>query len=124
MTKNRSNRLILGIMLLTGVLSGFFVYLGIQALGGNDSLNAAMYIGAGIGGFILVGYRIFKTMKVSQGKSDPTKEVFTTLECTQCDKKIERPFTRGDYIYKKSDPCTDCSGQMVITKIITHEETQ
>jgi len=123
-TKNRSNILILGIMLLTGALSGFFVYLGIQALGSNDLLNAAMYIGAGIGGFILVGYRIFKTMKVSQGKSDPTKEVFTTLECTQCDKKIERPFTRGDYIYKKSDPCTDCPGQMVITKIITHEETQ
>jgi hypothetical protein len=118
----RLNRLVTGIILLVGAVSGFFIYLGIQALGANDFLNALMYLGAGIGGFTVNGYRIYKIMKMSKTKSNHEKEVVTTLECNKCFEKIERTFTRGDYIYKAKGPCVDCSGQLVITKIFTSEE--
>ncbi len=123
MTQTRSNKIIIGIMLLLGAVSVFLVYIGLQTLSGNDLFTSFMYIGAGLGAFVVVGYRLFKLLKVTGPKSDSPKEVFTTVECTQCEKKTERPFMRGDYIYKNSGPCTDCSGQQVITKISTHEET-
>jgi hypothetical protein len=80
-----------------------------------------MYIGAGVGAFLVAGYQLFKTRKTSTDNSDSI-EVHTTLECTQCTKKTERLFERGDYVYKNISPCTDCSGQMVITKIIVPED--
>ena len=123
MTQTRSKRIIVGIALLIGAVSGFFVYLGFQALGSNDFISSFMYIGAGIGGFVAVGYRLLKIRNAGKGNVESAKEVYTTLECTQCDKKIERPFVRGDYIYQNIGPCVDCSGQLLITKIITTGET-
>jgi len=121
MTKTRSKRIIVGVALLIGAVSGFCVYSGLQTLGSNDFISSFMYIGAGIGGFVAVGYQLLKMRNNTEGNNDSAKEVFTTLECTQCMKKTERPFMRGDYIYKNISPCKYCSGQLVITKISTPE---
>jgi len=108
-------------MLLLGAVSVFLVYLGLQTLGSNELITSFMYVGAGVGGFVVVGYRLLKMRNAGKGNIESAKEVYTTLECTQCEKKIERPFERGDYIYKNNGPCKDCSGQLVITKISTPE---
>ena len=124
MTQTGSNRILLGILLLLGAASIFMVYLGIQTLSSNDLVTSAMYIGAGLVGFIITGYRLFVIRKVSRTKNESQLDVFTTIECTQCEKKIERPFTRGDYVCKNIGPCGGCSGQQVITKISTPQKTQ
>lgn len=120
MIKVSSNRIMLCVALLIGAVSTYLIYRGVQTLGSSDYTISLMYIGAGVGGFLVTGYQYRKMMRASKDVVDSVK-VYTTLECAKCDKRTERPFLRGDYIYKTAGSCGDCSGPLVITKITAPE---
>lgn len=38
-------------------------------------------------------------------------------ECDSCKAIVKRKFAEGDYVFKNTNACTSCKGQMSITKI-------
>jgi len=42
---------------------------------------------------------------------------YTVEQCNSCNAILKRKFKEGDYIYKKTDTCSSCKGQMSIAKI-------
>lgn len=110
-------------MIVVGGLALVSLYMGFQAYGNNEIENAFLYLLIGISGFVAIGYSLFRSKPVKEDKLDAKeKEVITTLECNQCNLKRVRTFQRGDYLYKRDEPCTRCDGMMVITRIHTREE--
>ncbi|MBD3207291.1 hypothetical protein GF319_13250 [Candidatus Bathyarchaeota archaeon] len=82
-----------------------------------------MYLLIGISGFVAIGYSLFRSKPVKEDKLEAKeKDVITTLECNQCNLKRVRNFQRGDFIFKRDEPCTRCEGMMVITRIHTRED--
>ena len=48
------------------------------------------------------------------------KEIITPYsleQCTSCKAISKRKFKDGDYIFKNTDSCSSCKGQLLITKI-------
>lgn len=48
------------------------------------------------------------------------KEIITPYsleQCTSCKAISKRKFKDGDYIFKNTDNCSSCKGQLLITKI-------
>jgi hypothetical protein len=48
------------------------------------------------------------------------KEIITPYsleQCTSCKAISKRKFKDGDYIFKNTDSCSSCKGQLVIAKI-------
>jgi len=48
------------------------------------------------------------------------KEIITPYsleQCTSCKAISKRKFKDGDYIFKNTDSCFSCKGQLLITKI-------
>jgi hypothetical protein len=110
-------------MIVVGGLALVSLYMGFQAFGNNEIENAFLYLLIGISGFVAIGYSLFRSKPVKEDKLEAEeKEVITTLECNQCNLKKVRAFQRGDYLYKRDEPCTRCEGMMVVTRIHTREE--
>lgn len=110
-------------MIIVGALALVSLYMGFQAYGNNEVETAFMYLIIGTSGFVAIGYSLFRSKPVKDEKLDPKEqEVITTLECSQCNLKRVREFQRGDYLFKRDEPCNRCEGMMVITRIHTREE--
>ena len=48
------------------------------------------------------------------------KEIITPYsleQCTSCKAISKRKFKDGDYVFKNTDSCSSCKGQLVIAKI-------
>lgn len=108
----------LAIVVVIGVSSLLFLWLGFQSFGGDNPDQGNLYIFVGTGLLAAIGYMFFRTKGGSSQKPLIEKaEVVTILECPSCDLKRVRDFKRGDYIYKSDEPCTRCEGTMTITGI-------
>ena len=42
---------------------------------------------------------------------------YTIEQCNSCNAILKRKFRDGDYVFKKTDTCLSCKGQMSIAKI-------
>jgi hypothetical protein len=110
-------------MIVVGALALVSLYWGFKAYGDEELETALMYLIIGASGFIAIGYSFFRARPTAKESLEPKKfDVITTLECPQCNLKRVRAFQRGDYIFKRDEPCTRCDGQMVITAIHTRKE--
>jgi len=108
----------LAIVVVIGVSSLLFLWLGFQAFGGENPDQGNLYIFVGTSLMAAIGYMFFRTKAGSSQKPPVEKaEVVTILECPSCDLKRVRDFKRGDYIYKSDEPCTRCEGTMTIKGI-------
>ena len=108
----------LAVVVVIGISSLLFLWLGFQAYGSENPDQANLYIVVGTAGLAAIGYMFFRTKAVSSQKSPVEKaEVVTILECPSCDLKRVRDFQRGDYVYKSDEPCTRCEGTMTIMGI-------
>ncbi len=117
------NWLTLATMILVGALALVSLYMGFRAYGNEEIEAAFMYLLVGASGFIAIGYSFFRAKPTTKESLEPKKsDVITTLECPQCNLKRVRSFQRGDYIFKRDEPCGRCEGQMVITAIHTRKE--
>jgi hypothetical protein len=117
------NWITLAAMILVGALALVSLYMGFRAYGDNEIETAFMYLLVGASGFIAIGYSFFRARPTAKESLEPKKsDVITTLECPQCNLKRVRSFQRGDYIFKRDEPCSRCEGQMVITAIHTRKE--
>jgi hypothetical protein len=48
------------------------------------------------------------------------KEIITPYsveQCSSCKAISKRKFKEGDYVFKNTDACSSCKGQLLITKI-------
>jgi hypothetical protein len=117
------NWVTLAAMIIVGALALVSLYMGFRAYGDNEIETAFMYLLVGASGFIAIGYSFFRARPTAKESLEPKKsDVITTLECPQCNLKRVRSFQRGDYIFKRDEPCSRCDGQMVITAIHTRKE--
>ncbi len=117
------NWVTLAAMILVGALALVSLYMGFRAYGNEEIETAFMYLLVGASGFIAIGYSFFRAKPTAKESLEPKKsDVITTLECPQCNLKRVRSFQRGDYIFKRDEPCSRCEGQMVITAIHTRKE--
>jgi hypothetical protein len=117
------NWVTLAAMILVGALALVSLYMGFRAYGNEEIETAFMYLLVGASGFIAIGYSFFRAKPTTKESLEPKKsDVITTLECPQCNLKRVRSFQRGDYIFKRDEPCSRCEGQMVITAIHTRKE--
>ena len=117
------NWVTLAAMILVGALALVSLYMGFRAYGNEEIETAFMYLLVGASGFIAIGYSFFRARPTTKESLEPKKsDVITTLECPQCNLKRVRSFQRGDYIFKRDEPCSRCEGQMVITAIHTRKE--
>jgi hypothetical protein len=117
------NWVTLALMIVVGALALVSLYWGFKAYGDEELETALMYLIIGACGFIAIGYSFFRARPTAKESLEPKKfDVITTLECPQCNLKRVRAFQRGDYIFKRDEPCTRCDGQMVITAIHTRKE--
>jgi hypothetical protein len=117
------NWVTLAAMIIVGALALVSLYMGFRAYGDQDIETAFMYLIIGASGFIAIGYSFFRAMPQAKDPLETKKsEVITTLECPQCNLKRVRDFQRGDYIFKRDEPCSRCDGQMVITAIHARKE--
>ncbi|MFH2110321.1 MAG: hypothetical protein ABIJ47_03555 [Candidatus Bathyarchaeota archaeon] len=117
------NLLTLAAMILVGALALVSLYMGFRAYGDGEIETAFMYLIIGASGFIAIGYSFFRAKPTVKDTLETKKyDVITTLECPQCNLKRVRSFQRGDYIFKRDEPCSRCDGQMVITAIHTRKE--
>jgi len=117
------NWVTLAAMIVVGALALVSLYMGFRAYGDQEIETAFMYLVIGASGFIAIGYSFFRARPTTKESLEPKKsDVITTLECPQCNLKRVRSFQRGDYIFKRDEPCTRCDGQMVITAIHTRKE--
>ncbi|OGD53266.1 hypothetical protein A3K81_02360 [Candidatus Bathyarchaeota archaeon RBG_13_60_20] len=117
------NWITLAAMIVVGALALVSLYMGFRAYGDQEIETAFMYLVIGASGFIAIGYSFFRAKPTAKESLEPKKvDVITTLECPQCNLKRVRSFQRGDYIFKRDEPCTRCDGQMVITAIHTRKE--
>jgi len=117
------NWLTLAAMIFVGALALVSLYMGFRAYGNEEIETAFMYLLVGASGFIAIGYSFFRAKPTTKEALEPKKsDVITTLECPQCNLKRVRSFQRGDYIFKRDEPCGRCEGQMVITAIHTRKE--
>jgi len=122
MTGMNVNWVALAAMIIVGVLALYSLYSGFQAYGSGNMEQAIYYVLMGIGGFAAIGYLLFRTKSEGEEKLKIEEvEVITTLECPGCNLKRVRDFIRGDYIFK-TEPCTRCEGEAVITKIHRRKE--
>ncbi|MGQ0796046.1 MAG: hypothetical protein ACT4N5_07690 [Nitrosopumilaceae archaeon] len=44
-------------------------------------------------------------------------EPYSIEECSSCKAISKRKFREGDYIFKHTDQCSSCKGQMAVVKI-------
>jgi len=117
------NWITLAAMIIVGALALISLYMGFKAYGSGEIETAFMYLIVGASGFIALGYSFFRAKPPAKAPLEPKKfDVITTLECPQCNLKRVRGFQRGDYIFKRDEPCSRCDGQMVITAIHTRKE--
>lgn len=42
---------------------------------------------------------------------------YSVEQCDSCKAISKRKFIRGDYVFKKTESCKSCNGQMLIIKI-------
>jgi hypothetical protein len=108
----------LAVVVVLGIFSLLFLWLGFQSFGGENPDQGNLYIVVGTAGLAAIGYMFFRTKAISSQKPPVEKaEVVTILECPSCDLKRVRDFQRGDYVYKSDESCTRCEGIMTITGI-------
>jgi hypothetical protein len=48
---------------------------------------------------------------------------YTVEQCHSCNAISKRKFKEGDYVFKKTDVCSSCKGQMLIAKIFGEVNT-
>jgi hypothetical protein len=50
-------------------------------------------------------------------KKDETIVPYTVEQCNSCNSISKRKFKQGDFVFKNTDKCSSCNGQMLIAKI-------
>ena len=55
-------------------------------------------------------------MKFKRKKAE-TITPYTVEQCNSCNAISKRKFKEGDFVFKKTDMCSSCKGQMLIAKI-------
>ncbi len=48
---------------------------------------------------------------------------YTVEQCSSCKAISKRKFKEGDYVFKNTDTCSSCKGQISITKIFGEPST-
>jgi len=56
-------------------------------------------------------------------KKDEVITPYAVEQCSSCKVISKRTFKEGDYVFKNTDPCLSCKGQMSITKIFGEAST-
>lgn len=110
-------------VVVIGAFSLLSLYLGFEAIASGRNEDANYYLLLGSTGFAAMGYMIFRSRVTTVRKPlVPRVEVVTTLECPECGFKKVRGFKRGDYVFKEDEPCTQCEGRTIITRINRREK--
>jgi hypothetical protein len=50
-------------------------------------------------------------------KKEETITPYAIEQCNSCNAISKRKFKEGDYVFKNTDTCSSCKGQISITKI-------
>jgi hypothetical protein len=48
---------------------------------------------------------------------------YTMEQCSSCKATSKRKFANGDYVFKNTNKCNSCNGQMLITRIFGEVST-
>ena len=56
-------------------------------------------------------------------KKDEIIIPYTVEQCNSCNAISKRKFKEGDYVFKKTDMCSSCKGQLSIAKIFGEVST-
>jgi hypothetical protein len=56
-------------------------------------------------------------------KKDETIVPYTIEQCNSCNAISKRKFKEGDFVFKNTDKCSSCKGQILIAKIFGETST-
>jgi Na+/melibiose symporter-like transporter len=116
-TTTRVSSFVLMIILVTVALSLVALILAISAYSAEQQYVAGYLLIMGAIGIALSAYVLLQVRKRAARIRIETPTITTTIECKKCGFKSTRDFQRGDYVFKKVEPCQKCSDMMTITAI-------
>ena len=115
--------LLLVIVLVTLVLSVSALFLAVDAyIRNNDIVNAGYFMLIGFIGLSLSAYMLLQTKRKTSQVSFEMPRVITTILCQKCGFKNIRDFQKGDYIFKETESCPECSKEMMVASIYREVE--
>ncbi len=113
----RISSFLLAIILIVLVLSVSALFYAADAYYRNQTVSAGYYMLIGFIGLALSAYMLFQTQRKPSRVAFEMPQVITTILCQKCGFKNIRDFQRGDYIFKKAEPCPKCNDKMMISSI-------
>lgn len=113
----RISTFVLLIIFLTLALSLTALILATTFFGQGNDIIAGYLLLIGFIGVALSTYVLFQIRKRVLRLRIELPPIVTTIECRKCGFKSLREFQRGDYIFKKGEPCQKCNENMLITAI-------
>jgi Na+/melibiose symporter-like transporter len=116
-TTTRVSSFVLMIILITVALSLVALILAISAYSAEQQYVAGYLLIMGAIGIALSAYVLLQVRKRAARIRIETPTITTTIECKKCGFKSTRDFQRGDYVFKKVEPCQKCNDMMTITAI-------
>jgi hypothetical protein len=119
----RISSFFLVIVLVTLVLSGSALYLGVEQYSENpQNVQAGYFMLIGFIGLALSAYMLLQTKRKPLPVAFEMPRVITTILCQECGFKNIRDFKSGDYIFKEAEPCPKCNKKMMISSIYREVE--
>jgi len=114
----RISALFLTLIVIVLVISVVALYQSVAAYQSRRVVESINFMVIGLSGLALSTYIILQTRRRMM-KITLTKEakVVVTLTCPKCGFKSIRDFQKGDFVFKRVDPCPKCSEAMLITAI-------
>ena len=114
----RISALFLTLIVIVLVISVVALYQSVAAYQSRRVVESINFMVIGLSGLALSTYIILQTRRRMM-KITLTKEakVVATLTCPKCGFKSIRDFQKGDFVFKRVDPCPKCSEAMLITAI-------
>ena len=93
-------------VVLLVILGAMFIYIGIFP----DTLTNFMI------GFTLICFGT-TIIQLPKQPSEPIRQTLTILTCTLCGITKVRNYQQGDFVFKKTEPCSQCSDSMQVKQI-------
>ena len=115
-TRNISSFLLV-IILIVLVLSVGALYLAVDAVIRENSMEAGYFMLIGFIGLSILAYMLLQAKRKPLRVTFEIPQVITTILCQKCGFKNVRNFQKGDYIFKETEPCPKCNEKMMITSI-------
>ncbi|MCD6244970.1 MAG: hypothetical protein J7J65_07060 [Candidatus Korarchaeota archaeon] len=106
-------------LVATLLVSLLLIYMGVDSLTKEDLANGAFNMLMGVAGIGIAIKLAYDLSKMKLAYEEEKQEFLAELKCTDCGRKMLRPFKEGDYVGKISDEdrCPQCSSSMVLTAI-------